>query len=87
MIREFLSAIIKGMFFRKNKHLMQKKSFISRVIGACLGLVIGVQMAIFVLVVFNTFTTLDLNGYLTQLLLKYMPGLQELLDYRFNILG
>lgn len=87
LIRLILDGFIKLLFFNKNKHLMEKKGFFKRLSGGVLGLVIGVQLSIFMLVVLNSFMKLNLEGTLTQIIIKYFPDIKSIIDVSACLLG
>ena len=80
IILGILNLIFKCLFFRKKDYLYEKKGFFQRVFGALLGLLVGIQAVVFMMIVLNACCLVNLDSDISQLIIKYLPNLAQILE-------
>lgn len=87
IILGILNLIFKCLFFRKKNYLYEKKGFFQRVFGALLGILVGIQAVVFMMVILNACCVVNFDSSISQLIIKYLPNISILLEESACIIG
>ncbi len=87
IILGILNLIFKCLFFKKKNYLYEKKGFFQRVFGALLGILVGIQAVVFMMVILNACCVVNFDSYISQLIIKYLPNIVTILEESACMLG